>query len=149
MNISQEVRDTLPGAMMRDLEGLPDIRYKYHPYIEQAIFRSIQEIYDRYPEALDLTGEKFGKLRVISYANLSSHVDKNTGVVEWFDRWNVQCDCGKPEKVVWGNHLRTGNTRSCGCARGRYGKRTDEYRFTFPARFEGWKHPGRYGNGKS
>ena len=144
MKVFKEVRDVLPGQMVVALEGLPDIRYKYHPYIEQAIFRSIQEIHDRYPEALDLAGEKFGKLRVTGYAGLVSHADNNTGVIEWFDKWNVQCDCGKPEKAVGGNHLRTGNTRSCGCARGRHGKRDDQYYFQFPVRFESWKNPTRF-----
>jgi len=64
--------------------------------------------------------------------------------VEHFDQWWVACECGSDQKKVGGNHLRSGNTRSCGCARGRYGKRTENYHNRFPSRFESWKHPGRF-----
>lgn len=56
---------------------------------------------------VDLTGQRFGKLTVISYSdykNNSSH----------FAYWNCKCDCGN-EVVVMGNNLRTGHTTSCGC----------------------------------
>lgn len=53
----------------------------------------------------DLTGRKFGRLTVVSRAN----PDKR-GLA----RWNCDCDCGN-KKVIIGNLLRSGETRSCGC----------------------------------
>jgi 5-methylcytosine-specific restriction endonuclease McrA len=53
----------------------------------------------------DLTGRKFGRLVVLSRAG-SNRFQKPT--------WLCQCNCGK-EKIVVGNALLTGNTRSCGC----------------------------------
>lgn len=53
---------------------------------------------------LDLTGQRFGKLTVLSPA-------ENVG-----DRtaWLCRCDCGR-EAVVKTNRLRGGRTVSCGC----------------------------------
>lgn len=50
---------------------------------------------------IDLTGEKRGRLTVVSLAG------KNPV------RWNVMCDCGSPIKVVTSSNLST--TKSCGC----------------------------------
>ena len=53
---------------------------------------------------IDLTGERFGRLVVLKKAsNLESRV-----------RWLCRCDCGK-EKIVRGDGLRGGDTKSCGC----------------------------------
>lgn len=55
---------------------------------------------------IDLTGQKFGRLMVISEA-----IDKD----KWGHRfWECQCDCGKII-VTKGNSLRNGETKSCGC----------------------------------
>lgn len=54
---------------------------------------------------IDLTGQRFGRLTVVSRAEN----DKNKT-----PRWRCLCDCGK-ETVVLGHLLRNGNTRSCGC----------------------------------
>lgn len=55
----------------------------------------------------DLTGQKFGRLTVISRAEngKSRHV-----------RWNCICDCGA-EKIVQSTSLLSGHTISCGCYR--------------------------------
>ena len=50
---------------------------------------------------IDLVGQRFGLLVVVSYAAKQ--------------RWAVRCDCGA-EKVIAGNHLRRGATKSCGCS---------------------------------
>lgn len=56
------------------------------------------------PNRLDLTGQKYGRLSVVSRAaNLGRDV-----------AWNCVCDCGET-LVVRAGGLRTGNTRSCGC----------------------------------
>ena len=54
---------------------------------------------------LDLVGKKFGKLTVVSF----SHRDKSYQLF-----WNCICECGK-KTMVNGRHLRSGQTKSCGC----------------------------------
>jgi len=55
---------------------------------------------------LDLTGQRFGKLTVLSPAeNLGSKT-----------AWHCQCDCGR-QRVVKTYHLRSGKITSCGCNR--------------------------------
>lgn len=51
---------------------------------------------------IDRTGQRFGKLTVISYSGNS--------------KWLCRCDCGK-ELTVQANNLHSGHTISCGCAR--------------------------------
>lgn len=63
---------------------------------------------------IDLTGEKFGKLTVIK-----QYKNKEKGI-----RWICKCECGK-RLVVYGNNLRNGATKSCGCTR--RGKRELSY----------------------
>lgn len=55
----------------------------------------------------DLTGQKFGKLTVIS------RVSK---VGEGKIKWLCKCDCGT-ETIVDGSNLKNGHTCSCGCIR--------------------------------
>lgn len=54
----------------------------------------------------DLTGQRFGKLTVISRAENS----KDNHVM-----WICLCDCGITTKPIRANHLKNGNTTSCGC----------------------------------
>lgn len=58
-------------------------------------------------KALDLTGQRFGKLTVINRAKNG----KNGNA-----RWNCVCDCGKTV-IVPSYNLRSGKTQSCGCIR--------------------------------
>lgn len=54
---------------------------------------------------IDITGQKFGRLRVVGFAQKTK------------DRqfmWKCVCDCGN-EVEVRGYSLRSGNTQSCGC----------------------------------
>lgn len=53
----------------------------------------------------DLTGEKFGRLKVIEYYGSN----KNGRAL-----WLCQCECGKT-KIVIGNSLLSNLTTSCGC----------------------------------
>lgn len=57
---------------------------------------------------IDLTGQKFGKLTVLE------HLGRINGSKEHY--WKCQCECGQ-ETSVKGNSLRSGNTKSCGCAK--------------------------------
>ena len=71
--------------------------------------------------ALDLTGQRFGRLTVAERA-------PNTHP-EWGPLWECKCDCGN-ETNVQASHLRNGNTQSCGCfkkERTVYGMRTRSY----------------------
>lgn len=56
-------------------------------------------------EFIDLTGLRFGRLKVLYYDNTLGY-KRNS--------WVCQCDCGKTVHVRGGN-LRKGNTQSCGC----------------------------------
>ena len=56
---------------------------------------------------IDLTGKKFGKLTVIKRVGTNKHKR-----LLWF----CKCDCGKT-KVVQGDRLKNGKTKSCGCLR--------------------------------
>ena len=51
-------------------------------------------------KAEDLTGKKYGRLTVIKYIGKS--------------KWLCKCECGN-EVVIRGDHLRGGDTTSCGC----------------------------------
>lgn len=54
---------------------------------------------------IDLTGQKFGRLTVL----------KDSGQKKSNEHlWECQCSCGKI-CLVKGVHLRTGQTKSCGC----------------------------------
>ena len=58
---------------------------------------------------VDLTGQKFGRLTVIERAD--EYVSpKGQRHIRWF----CKCDCGN-YVTVKGNHLKSGNTKSCGC----------------------------------
>ena len=54
---------------------------------------------------IDLTGQRFGRLTVVSRAENDRH--RNS-------RWICVCDCGK-KKEIHGMSLRRGKTLSCGC----------------------------------
>lgn len=56
------------------------------------------------PKINDLTGKKFGRLTVMEYIGIENH----------HSLWKCKCECGN-EKVVGGNYLITGRTKSCGC----------------------------------
>lgn len=49
---------------------------------------------------IDLTGETFGRLKVLKYVGNS--------------KWLCQCSCGN-QKVIYGKSLKNGRTVSCGC----------------------------------
>lgn len=54
---------------------------------------------------IDLTGQKFGRLKVI-------RKDKTQQRTKWW----CKCDCGNPKEIlVYGQNLKKGFTTSCGC----------------------------------
>lgn len=58
---------------------------------------------------IDLTGKRFGRLIVIER-------EKDSALPSGQKRrmWLCKCDCGN-EKIIGGNDLKRGNTKSCGC----------------------------------
>ena len=58
----------------------------------------------------DITGQKFGRLTVVSMAGVNSFNQA---------KCLVECECGN-SKVVLANNLRTGHSLSCGCSRGKH-----------------------------
>jgi hypothetical protein len=60
-------------------------------------------------KSLDLTGKKFGRLKVVSRGK--DFVGTNGRITRG---WNCQCDCGN-QILVRQNALTGGNTKSCGC----------------------------------
>lgn len=56
----------------------------------------------------DLTGRVFGRLTIFKF----SHIDKHG-----FFYWLCQCECDGKTKIVLGQSLTSGKTRSCGCLR--------------------------------
>ena len=59
---------------------------------------------------LELVGQRFGRLTVIAF----SHIGHNRNSC-----WLCKCDCGV-EKVIAGNNLKKGVTKSCGCLRNEF-----------------------------
>ncbi len=60
----------------------------------------------------DLTGEKYGRLTIVSI-NPKTIVKSNGAIIRF---WNCLCECGKEIVAVSGN-LKNGHTQSCGCLR--------------------------------
>lgn len=58
---------------------------------------------DYHGRVIDLIGQEFGWLKVVRF----SHSDYRA-------YWVCKCKCGK-EVIKHSNHLRSGNTKSCGC----------------------------------
>lgn len=70
-----------------------------------------------------MIGEKFGKLTVVQRVeDYVAHNGKHRIM------YLCKCDCGN-EKVIRGEHLRSGHTQSCGCLRKEISKEiSDEHR---------------------
>lgn len=59
------------------------------------------------PKMENIVGKKYGRLTVLEYAGK----DKNNNI-----RWLCECDCSnKTKKVILGQNLKHGLTKSCGC----------------------------------
>lgn len=55
---------------------------------------------------IDLTGQRFGRLTVVSRAENDARGQA---------RWYCNCECGAENIIVRGRHLISGHTQSCGC----------------------------------
>ena len=57
---------------------------------------------------IDMTGRRYGRWTVLELYGIVDNLS-------WKDRlWLCRCDCGE-ERVVRGNALRQGRSKSCGC----------------------------------
>lgn len=108
----------LPDDIAKLLKGTSfNSKPTLHPEDDRAVFRSVEELVLHHPETIDISKKTFGKIEVRSFSRL-----QESGVGEkkvHYDRWMGKCECGK-EKEFGGNNLRTGNSKSCGCARAHY-----------------------------
>jgi hypothetical protein len=64
------------------------------------------------PKIINLLGQKFGKLTVVRFAGRNHGKSRNVS-------WECLCDCGNTT-VTSSGHLRSGNTESCGCGKGKF-----------------------------
>lgn len=82
---------------------------------------------------IDLTGQKYGKLTVISrskdYISPKGYIAVN---------WKCKCDCGKII-IIRGCNLKSGATRSCGCEKVLHPNRTT-HGGTNTRLYKIWKH---------
>ena len=74
----------------------------------------------------DLTGQRFTRWTVIGYTGKD-----NRG----HSLWLARCDCGT-ERVVHGNHLTNGQSKSCGCLSPRY----TIHGFSKLPEYQAWRH---------
>jgi hypothetical protein len=81
------------------------------------------------PKALNLTGEKFGKLTVVKRTQNSQNGHSN---------WLCQCDCGNYKVVNSGQLRKRNGTRSCGCLRKKIGDRTRTHGMTKTRLYSVW-----------
>lgn len=82
--------------------------------------------------AVDITGQKFGRLTVVSRApNLINTSGKTQSV------WNCKCECGET-KVSTGNYLRTGRVKSCGCLKPK-SSQAIKYKYHVSPEYNSWK----------
>jgi hypothetical protein len=63
-----------------------------------------KDICERSPQLIDLTGQKFNRLTVISFA----------GRIKGYSNWNCLCECGNTT-ITPATRLKRGTTKSCGC----------------------------------
>lgn len=62
-------------------------------------------------KAIDLTGEKFGRLAILGFAG-----NRRRPSGRQVRQWRCQCECGT-QLIVDAANLQNGNTKSCGCSR--------------------------------
>ena len=110
--------DRLPKAMRSKLRFTEfSDALVLHPEEPRAMFRPIEELALHYPDEVNLQNKQFGLLSVLTFLHFQKH-QRGAATAVHYDRWEVKCECGTI-KEVGGNHLRTGNTQSCGCKRKR------------------------------
>lgn len=83
-------------------------------------------------QAMDLTGQRFGRLIVIK---LSAKVKSGRMTIM---KWECLCDCGNV-KIASLSNLRSGNVQSCGCLRKKYvGARFSTHGYSKTPTYRSW-----------
>lgn len=82
------------------------------------------------PARINLEGETYGMLRVISL----SHTTRNNGMSHYL----CKCSCGA-EKVISHGNLRSGHTVSCGCQRNKTGSESSNFIHGFSKNHKAYK----------
>lgn len=77
-------------------------------------------------KVVDLTGKKFNMLKVLKLAYI-----KDKKVCYWL----CECDCGN-RKIINGNDIKSGNTKACGCQKGKLTK----YKIQNKKLYKKWQH---------
>lgn len=77
-------------------------------------------------KCVDLTGQKFHRLTAVEYVGNK--------------KWRCICDCGK-ETVVLSHHLKSGNTKSCGCLNRELMTQIGKNSKGKPSKLKGRHHP--------
>jgi hypothetical protein len=70
------------------------------------------------PRLIDLTGQRYGRLRVLAIHPERVRYGKDKRAVAAL--WHCVCDCGA-ERLVLGSNLRQGLSTSCGCRSRKHG----------------------------
>ena len=78
---------------------------------------------------IDMTGKRFGKLIVLR----RDESKKTKGA-----HWVCVCDCGN-QKSIDGSRLRNGNTKACGCQRGKCNPKMNKYA-SYKRLYKIWHH---------
>ena len=82
------------------------------------------------PKYIDIVGNKYGRLQVVSFAYMVKHVA----------HFNCICDCGK-ETIKAGWSMRNGTTKSCGCyAKERARDANMSHGYTYTRLYEKYGH---------
>lgn len=77
------------------------------------------------PRFANITGNRYGRWLVIGFSHITD--TKRT-------LWLCQCDCGT-KRIVEGENLKNGNTKSCGCSR----ELRKTYGMEKTAEYQAWK----------
>ena len=80
---------------------------------------------------IELTGQTFGQLTVLSFTGKDKHREAN---------WFCKCNNCYNFAVVTGRNLRKGNVKSCGCIRREYHTKHGEYK---SSEYSSWLHMKR------
>lgn len=107
-NCRHDIRTKDKGG---DIKTTCDIDGSYIGYVKCMTFSC-----RRWSE--DLTHQKYGRLEVVSVANVKEYKGKD-GHISRKVFWLCKCDCGNNVRVAT-EELKKGQTKSCGCLRKEY-----------------------------
>lgn len=83
---------------------------------------------------IDVTGQRFGRLIVLGKADPNLKKSKNKSPL-----YECKCDCGK-RVFAYGNYLRAGRTKSCGCLQRDFAKQQGTHYQSKTPLYSCWRH---------